>query len=112
MSLNLRYEYSMYRNVKSEPPYTTEPTDEDEGHRNDEGQDVTADRFVVLAVPFGKEVQSFVNVVFAQSLRRGRCLNQRSNTFYIHTEPHQNKVTRLEDFRSANKGGQSRGESG
>lgn len=92
--------------------FRAELTDEDEGHRYDEGQDVTTDWLIVLAVSFGEEVESFVNVVFAQSLRRKRRLNQRSSRFYIFTQPRSNKPTRLEDFGGANEGGQSRRESG
>lgn len=48
---------------------TTEQTDENEGHRNEKGEDVTTEGLVVLAVSFGKEVQGLVDVVFAQRLR-------------------------------------------
>ena len=47
-------------------------TNQDEGHGEDEGEDVASQRLVVLAVTFGEEVQGRVDVVFAQSLRERR----------------------------------------
>lgn len=45
-------------------------TNENESHRNQEGEDISADRLVVFAVSFGKKVQSFIDVIFAQCLWR------------------------------------------
>lgn len=49
-----------------------ELTNENEGQRNDECEDVATDWLVVLAMSLGKEVQDFVDVVFTQCLRRDR----------------------------------------
>ena len=43
-------------------------TDEDEGQSDDEGQDVSFQGLVVLAVAFGEHAQAGVNVVLTQSL--------------------------------------------
>lgn len=45
-----------------------ELTNDNEGHGNDESEDVCTDWFVVLAVSLGEEVQSFVDVVLTQGL--------------------------------------------
>lgn len=62
-----------------------ELTNDNEGHGNEESEDVSTDWFVVLAVALGEEVQSFVDVVLAQG---------------------------LEDFGSTDEGGQSGREGG
>lgn len=43
-------------------------TDEDEGQSDDEGQDVSSEGLVVLAVAFGENAQAGVDVVLTQSL--------------------------------------------
>lgn len=43
-------------------------TDEDEGEANEEGQDISTQRFVVLSIAFCKHTQARVDVVFAKSL--------------------------------------------
>lgn len=45
-----------------------QPTDEDEGEANEEGQDVSPQRFVVLSIALGKDAQARVDVIFAQCL--------------------------------------------
>lgn len=49
-------------------------TNENEGDGNNEGEDIASDWLIVLSVSFGEEVQSFVDVVFAQSLNKNRTL--------------------------------------
>lgn len=51
---------------------TVELTNENEGHRNDECEDIAPDWLIVLAVSFGKEMQDLVDVVFTQCLRKDR----------------------------------------
>lgn len=51
---------------------TIELTNENEGHRNNEREDVATDWLVVLAMSLGKEVQDLVDVVFTQCLRTDR----------------------------------------
>lgn len=46
-------------------------TDENEGDGDDEGEDVAADRLVVLAVAHGEHLHLGVDVVLAQRLREG-----------------------------------------
>lgn len=46
----------------------TQLTNENEGNRDDEGEDIAADGLVVLAVPLGEEMQRCVDVVLAQCL--------------------------------------------
>lgn len=45
-----------------------QPTNEDEGEANEEGQDISTQRFVVLSIALCKHTQARVDVVFAQSL--------------------------------------------
>lgn len=45
-----------------------QPTDEDEGEANEEGQDVSTQGFVVLSIALCKHPQARVDVVLAQSL--------------------------------------------
>lgn len=45
------------------------PTDEDEGEGNPKSQDVASEGLVVLSITFGKDAQTGVDVVLAQSLR-------------------------------------------
>lgn len=45
-----------------------QPTNEDEGETNEEGQDISTQRFVVLSIAFCKHTQARVDVVFTQSL--------------------------------------------
>lgn len=52
--------------------WTTELTNENEGHRNNECEDIATDWLIVFAVSFGKEVQDFVDIVLTQCLRRDR----------------------------------------
>lgn len=44
------------------------PTDEDEGEANEEGQDVTTERLVILSITLCKHAQAGVDVVLTQSL--------------------------------------------
>lgn len=54
--------------VWSEPRIYGSLTDEDEGEADEEGQDVTTERFVILSVTLRKHAQAGVDVVFTQSL--------------------------------------------
>lgn len=45
-----------------------QPTDEDEGEANEECQDISTKRFIVLSIALCKHTQARVDVVFAQSL--------------------------------------------
>lgn len=45
-------------------------TNEDEGHGNDEGENVASDGFVIFTVTFSEEMQRFVDVVLTQGLEQ------------------------------------------
>lgn len=55
---------------KTQSWHQRQPTDEDEGQANEEGQDVSSQRFVVLSVALCKHAQARIDVVFAQGLGR------------------------------------------
>lgn len=63
---NLQDEIMQKRKLNSIIPY---PTDEDECQADAEGQDVTSERLVVLPVALCENSQSWIDVVFTQSLR-------------------------------------------
>lgn len=46
------------------------PTDEDEGKADEEGQDITAERLVILPITLCKNAQAGVDIVLTQSLEQ------------------------------------------
>ncbi len=45
-----------------------QPTNEDEGEADAEGQDITSERFIVFPITLCKETQPWIDVVLTQSL--------------------------------------------